>query len=95
MRRRYLISYDVSCDKRRYRIFKTLLDRGDHVQYSVFFCDLNRRELAELRGLLIEHMHAREDQIIVLDLGSMEQDLFQTLECLGKVYQPMTRIQVI
>ncbi|HUT57607.1 MAG TPA: CRISPR-associated endonuclease Cas2, partial [Phycisphaerae bacterium] len=40
MRRRYLVTYDISDDKRRDLVFKTLRDRGDHVQFSVFLCEL-------------------------------------------------------
>ncbi|MFC1765417.1 CRISPR-associated endonuclease Cas2, partial [Planctomycetota bacterium] len=52
MRRRYLITYDVADDKRRTYIFRALRDRGDHVQYSVFICELNEHEYALLRGEL-------------------------------------------
>ena len=38
MRRRFLITYDISDDKRRNNVFKALRDCGDHVQYSVFIC---------------------------------------------------------
>ena len=37
-RRHYLVTYDVSDDKRRTHLFKLLEGNGDHVQYSVFFC---------------------------------------------------------
>ena len=43
-RKRYLVTYDVSDDKRRTKIFKTLYAYGDHAQYSVFICELNARE---------------------------------------------------
>jgi CRISPR-associated protein Cas2 len=44
-RRRYLVTYDISDDKRRDQVFQTLRDNGDHAQYSVFFCELTPREL--------------------------------------------------
>lgn len=94
-RRRYLITYDVSDDKRRTRIFKTLLDHGDHAQYSVFFCDLNARELADLRGRLSGAVHHRDDQLLILDLGNADNPLDAGLECLGKPYQPATRVLVV
>jgi CRISPR-associated protein Cas2 len=43
-RKRFLVTYDVSDDKRRTQIFKTLYAYGDHAQYSVFFCELSARE---------------------------------------------------
>ena len=95
MRNRYLISYDVSDDKRRNRIFKTLMGNGDHVQFSVFFCDLNDAELARLKGLLVRAVNHRQDQVLILDLGPAETDLDRRLECIGKHYDPPARVRVI
>lgn len=94
-RRHYLISYDVSDDKRRTRLFKTLEGEGDHAQYSVFFCELNAKELASLRGRIVEIIHDREDQVLILDLGSGERPLDQGLEVLGTPYDPLTRTLVV
>jgi len=68
-RRHYLVSYDIADDKRRTRVFKALCDNGDHVQYSVFFCELSSTELVQLRMELDEAINHRQDQVIVLDLG--------------------------
>jgi len=95
MRRRYLVSYDVSDDKRRTEIFKTLMGNGDHVQYSVFLCELNDRELAELNGRLKSSVNQREDQVIILDMGDCRHELGATLRCIGKAYEPPSRVQVI
>ena len=95
MRRRYLVTYDVSDDKRRTRIFETLRDHGDHAQYSVFFCELNAAELAELRGQLTEQVHHREDQILILDLGQAANPLEAGLQCLGRAYLPPGRVLVV
>lgn len=94
-RRRYLICYDVADDKRRNRIFCTLRDHGNHAQYSVFFCELNRRELADLRGQLRGVVHTKEDQVLILDLGHADNPLETGLECLGKPYNPSSRVIVV
>lgn len=94
-RRRYLIAYDISDDKRRAGVFKTLVGSGDHVQFSVFLCALNLRELAGLRARLAELIHAQDDQIIIVDLGLADDGLGTLLECLGKRYNPATRVQVV
>lgn len=94
-RRHYLISYDVADDKRRNRIFKLLRDNGDHAQYSVFFCQLNEAELAEVRGRLNEILHHREDQALILDLGEAHNPLDAGLECFGRRYEPPTRVVVV
>lgn len=93
-RRQFLIAYDISDDKRRTAVFKTLIGQGDHVQYSVFLCALNPRELAELRGRLSALIHARQDQIVIVDLGATESRADLALECLGKPYHPTVRVQV-
>ncbi len=95
MRNRYLIAYDIADDKRRNRIFKTLMGNGDHVQFSVFLCDLNDVELARLRRDLSEHVNHRHDQVIVLDLGPAGSDLGARLKCIGRKYAPPARVTVI
>jgi CRISPR-associated protein Cas2 len=54
-----VISYDVVSDKRRTKVFKLLKGYGTHVQYSVFECDLDARQLIkierELRALIDRH----------------------------------------
>ena len=94
-RKRFLVSYDVANDKRRNRVFKTLYAYGDHAQYSVFFCELNRRELVELRSKLRRAIHSKEDQILILDLGEASNPLDAGLECLGKPYSPGATVLVV
>jgi len=97
MRRRYFITYDISDDKRRDRVFKTLRNRGDHVQFSVFLCELNAREYAALKGELEECVHQRDDQVLILDLGPAENvfEIGQGIECVGFAYCPPQRIVVV
>jgi len=95
MRRHYLITYDVSDDKRRTQIFEALKDHGDHVQFSVFFCELNAMELAQLRTLIHPLVHVKEDQVMFVDLGPDHAPLEAGLECLGKPYDPPVRTMII
>jgi len=46
------ISYDIANDRRRSRVAHLLEDHGKRVQYSVFDCILNERELQRLRKKL-------------------------------------------
>lgn len=94
-RRHYLISYDVSDDKRRTRLFKTLEGEGDHAQYSVFLCELSPTERVRLRSQILEIIHEREDQVLLLDLGPGERPLDQGMEVLGTPYDPLTRTLVV
>jgi CRISPR-associated protein Cas2 len=94
-RKRFLVTYDVSDDKRRTVIFKTLYAYGDHAQYSVFFCELSSREYAELHGKLRKALHDKEDQILILDLGPATSPLDAGLVCLGRPYRPMATVLVV
>lgn len=94
-RRHYLITYDVADDKRCNRVFQALCDHGDHAQYSVFFCQSNPMELAALRAILNSAIHAREDQVLIVDLGEAHNPLGEGMECLGVSYRPPCRVQVV
>ena len=72
MRRLYIVAYDISDPKRLRRVFKTLKGYGEHLQLSVFRCDLSdsqRLRLAAKLGATIEHA---EDQVMFVDLGPSE-----------------------
>jgi len=94
-RRRYLVTYDISDDKRRNAVFKILRDSGDHAQYSVFFCELSPREIAVVKAKLHEVIHHDQDQVLILDLGPRVNPLEKGLECVGRVYQPPSRVLVV
>ncbi len=94
-RRHYLVTYDVSDDKRRSRLFEYLEGEGDHAQYSVFFCDLSPSEHAMLRARITEIINSQQDQVLILDLGPASEPIDYGLEVLGKPYQPLTRITVV
>lgn len=95
MRRRYVISYDISDDKRRTHVFELLLGNGDHVQFSVFLADLSQRELIILRTQLCEIINEREDQVLFIDLGKESRPLDESLEVVGRSYQPSSRSMVV
>jgi len=94
-RRHYLVSYDISDDKRRTKVFNTLHGYGDHAQYSVFFCELSDQELVQLRTRLRSAIHHMEDQVLIVDLGTSARPLEDGLEVLGRRYRPTTRVVVV
>jgi CRISPR-associated protein Cas2 len=94
-RRHFLITYDVSDDKRRTKIFNALQANGDHAQYSVFLCQLNQTELARLRAALTPLVNAAEDQVMMVDLGWVHVDDQLRLETLGQPYFPPTRAMIV
>lgn len=44
----YVISYDISIDKRRNKLAKLLEGAGQRVQYSVFECDLTTTQYRKI-----------------------------------------------
>ena len=58
-----VISYDISQDKRRNKVAKTLQDYGARVQYSVFEVNLERKQIDQLRRELHKLIDADQDSI--------------------------------
>ena len=86
MRNTYIVSYDISDPKRLRRVFKTLRNWGDHLQYSVFECQLNRTDLVRLRAQLTEIIHHDDDQVLFVDLGPSEGRGDRVITAMGKPY---------
>ena len=59
-----VISYDVRDDKRRGRIFKTLKNFGQWMQYSVFECELDKMNFLRLKDRLDHVIDASEGDSI-------------------------------
>ena len=96
MRRFYLVSYDIINDKRRNKVFKTLMDYGDHIQYSVFCCQLNERELLKLQERLRARINQAEDQILFVDVGVVATSKpMPEIEYIGRTWSPEPRVQII
>ena len=94
-RRHFLVSYDISDDKRRTSVFNLLQANGDHAQYSVFLCQLNDAELARLQAALQPMIHTAEDQILILDLGKVEYAAPLEVMTLGRTYVPPIRTMIV
>lgn len=94
-RRHFLVTYDISDDKRRTKVFNTLQSNGDHAQFSVFFCQLNPLELARLRAALQPMINNSEDQVLILDLGKVQSADLVRLETLGRSYVPPVRTMIV
>ena len=59
-----IVSYDIADDKRRSRIFKTLKNFGQWMQYSVFECELEKMQFLKLKDRLDHLIDAEEDDSI-------------------------------
>lgn len=86
MRSSYLVCYDISDDKRLRRVFKIMRGWGDHLQYSIFECQLTPSDLVRLRGELAAEIHHTEDQVLFVNLGPAEGRGDRVITALGKPY---------
>lgn len=86
MRKSYLVCYDISDDKRLRKLFKVMRSYGDHLQYSVFECQLTRTDLIRLQAELSAVIHHNLDQVLFVDLGPAEGRGDRTITALGKPY---------
>ena len=59
-----VVSYDIRDDKRRGRIFKTLKNFGQWMQYSVFECELEKMQFLKLKDRLDHVIDANEGDSI-------------------------------
>lgn len=89
MRNTYLVCYDITDDKRLRRVFKLCKNYGDHLQYSVFECDLNLTEKAQLESKLAELIKHDEDQVMFVSLGPAEGRGDRVITALGLPYTKM------
>ncbi len=62
-----LVAYDVRDPQRYRKVFKIVRGAGHSVQYSLFRCHLDAREVEKLRWRLSEVM-APEDRLLIVDL---------------------------
>jgi CRISPR-associated protein Cas2 len=86
MRTSYLVCYDICDDKRLRRVFKVMRGYGDHLQYSVFECQLTSLDLVRLRSELSGIIHHDEDQVLFVNLGPAEGRGDRVITALGKPY---------
>jgi len=86
MRHTYLVCYDITDDKRRDRVFKVCKNHGEHLQFSVFECDLNVMELTGLQRELLDVISLSDDQVLFVNLGPAEGRGDRVIAALGKPY---------
>jgi len=95
MRHTYIVTYDICDPKRLRKVYRTMLGWGDHLQLSVFQCELNHRELVELRVALDRLIQHNEDQVLFVDVGAAEGRASEAINALGRAYVDPERIAVV
>lgn len=95
MRTRYIVTYDICDPERLRRVFKAMKGFGDHLQYSVFRCDLSDIERVELLGTLGGIINHAVDQVLVIDIGPAEGRGGLCIEAVGRPYVGPERRAVV
>jgi CRISPR-associated protein Cas2 len=86
MRTSYIICYDICDDKRLRKVFQTMRKFGDHLQYSVFECQMTPSDLVRCRADLAKIIHHTEDQVLFINLGPAEGRGDRVISALGRRY---------
>jgi CRISPR-associated protein Cas2 len=95
VRRIYLVTYDISDDKRLRRVFKTMKGYGQHLQLSVFQCDLTPQARVAMEADLSEIIQHRQDQVMIFDLGATASNPIKDIAVMGRAATFYTRGPVI
>ncbi|WP_280554643.1 CRISPR-associated endonuclease Cas2 [Halomonas sp. 25-S5] len=87
----YIVTYDISDQRRWRKIFRLMKGYGEWLQLSVFQCRLSSRRHAELVATLDEMIHHEQDHVVIMDVG-LAENIKPRITSLGKAdYEPVTR----
>jgi CRISPR-associated protein Cas2 len=86
MRTSYLVCYDICDDKRLRKVFQIMRGYGDHLQYSIFECQLTATDLVKCRAELAAIINHAEDQVLFVNLGPAAGRGDRVITALGKAY---------
>lgn len=64
----YFISYDIASPKRLVKVAKTLENFGIRIQYSFFECEMQKKQLEEVKRSLLEIIDKKEDSLRIYPL---------------------------
>jgi CRISPR-associated protein Cas2 len=81
----FLVSYDISDQKRWRSVYRIMKEFGTRIHYSVFRCDLTPMGKMELVIALSEVINHNEDRVMIVDLGQVRDDVEGTIDFLGQV----------
>lgn len=95
MRNIYIVSYDIADPKRLRSVFKTMLGLGDHIQLSVFRCELSERDKVRMIAKIDRLLHHDHDQVLLVDVGPARGRAKKSIAALGLPYAPRARAAVI
>jgi len=92
--RRYIVTYDITDQRRWRRVFKTLHGHGEWLQLSVFQCVLSGARRAELETRLRSLIKTGEDHVLLIDIGAADRTE-PVVASLGKTFAAIERRAVV
>ena len=93
----YVVSYDITSDRLRNKIAKTLEGYGTRIQYSVFECRLTEKKYKEMYRKLMQLMTDEEEGSIRIYsiCGNCEEKICTIGEISGQMEQSAEHVIVI
>ena len=85
-RNTYIVTYDICDSKRLRQVFRTMRNWGDHLQFSVFECQLTNSEKTVLQDTLSQVIHHDVDQVLFIHLGPSEGRGERAIDSIGLAY---------
>lgn len=69
MKSLYLFCYDISDENRLNKMYRYMKGKGIHLQYSVFYCELDKNQLHEMIQDISKIIHPRYDDVRIYSLS--------------------------
>lgn len=91
MRHLLIVSYDISDRLRWAKVYKTMRGFGEHLQLSVFQCDLTPAQKVRMAAALGEIINHEQDQVVIIDLGPSEGREVKEIQAIGRSMEVITR----
>jgi CRISPR-associated protein Cas2 len=91
----FIVSYDIADPKRLRLVFKLMKGWGDHLQFSVFRCDLSPSEVVELQAELKSIINSGEDQVLFIDLGPADGRALACIDAIGLPCPPAYKTAIV
>jgi len=95
MRNIYVVCYDISDKHRLRQVYKVMRGFGDHIQLSVFRCELSHREHIDLIAALTPIINHDEDQVLLVNVGPPDGRAAAVFESLGRPHLSPQRSTVV
>jgi CRISPR-associated protein Cas2 len=89
------VSYDIADPKRWRHVYRTMRGFGQHLQLSVFSCDLTPVQRIQMIAALENVIDRDEDQVLVIDLGPSQAQPIHDIKAVGRPLRVQDRGPVV